>query len=442
MSELIQQMLQNGQELQTGDVNNLGQAALMDDRLLADVLRMLPNTGSISRLIMPYGVDNDINSTTVQPSGSADGKVIIAPFRAVVGSRTNSSTDGLKSWRDIRSGVFVAGAGVWSAVPTTGLSVSQSFTANASGNARWDLVYAVVTPDANQPGVNRAVKSPTTGTVTTGATVTQLACTVSIAVVTGTPAASPALPSIPADGGGIYYIPLAYVMIPNNFGGSSTIKTWHVMPAAPTPIALSKGLGGANAMPANQQGSALGTNVTATRVASWANNSTASISARPTAFMPSDMIGSEDLWIALDMSGGTTSNWSHQSGTVVDNSRDWRNRIFYGHWVAGAPTSNPGGFPWSRVSGSAPSFLTPQRQMTVYSTFGQSFADDSSGLVGGATNGLILNVSPTQLTNMAVSSQVALYVDTSGVLRVWMAATSPNCCMFGWIRSSRPYGDY
>ncbi len=141
--------------------------------MLAEALRLAPNQGAVSRAIFPYGWSGD-NSGTVTPTTAADGSVYIAPFRAVIGSRTNVSTDGLKSWRDIRSAVFVAGADPTTPTPVTALAVKQALAANSSGLDRWDLIYAAVTPDANANSVQRAVKNPNTGTVTLGGTATQL----------------------------------------------------------------------------------------------------------------------------------------------------------------------------------------------------------------------------------------------------------------------------
>lgn len=459
MSELIQQMLQNGQELQTGDVNNLGLNALMDDRVIAELVRMAPFTGTVAKLIMPYAVDaNDAvdQSTTVQPTNSANGSVFIAPFRAIVGSRTAVGTDALKSWRDIRSGVYVGGQTPASTVPATTLKTTQLLTANVSGQARWDVIYAIIPPDANTAAVNRAIKAPTTGVVTATPTVTQLATPVALGYTVGTPAASPQFPAIPVDSGGNYYVALAYILIPNGFGAASTVKSWMIAPAGPAPISLSKGLGGCNAAPANQSNISGGQVVTSTSVPAWANNSTSSISARPNTYMPPDMIGMETLWGAIDLSGAVPGSWSHQSLTNVDTSRDWRNRIFRVMWMAQPPTGSGGHFSWDRAAG-ATSFgprtdvvagTSFAQALHTFEGFGQSFIVDGANLPGSppASSSIVSLVTHTQLTNVdagVTGAACALYVDQStGNLRVYISLVSNNCTLFFWLMASRPYGDY
>ena len=456
-------MSQNGQELQTGDVNNMGQAALMDDRVLAEVLRMLPNEGgSVSKLVLSYGVDaagtelTDYSDATVFTKQSADAKVYIAPFRAVVGSRTASSADGLKAWRDIRSGVCVAGKGVWSSSLASSLAIAQVIAANSSGNARWDVIYAIITPDTNQTSVARAVKSASTGTVTTPNTVVQLACQVSLGYTQGTAAASPAFPAIPTDSGGNYYVALAYVLVPNGFNATSTVKPWMICPAAPAPIALSKGLGGCNAMPANQQNISGGQVVFSTSVSSWANNSTTSISGRPAAFLPPSMIGMETVWAAFDLSGTSSSGWSHQNGSFVDTSRDWRNRLFRVFWTASIDSASNGHFAWDR-GGSAVLFC-PRPPVTAgtiatgayfYQDMGQSFIADGNQLTGGgpiASSSIVSAVGHSQLSTMdsgITGSIAALYVDQStGHLCLYLNSTGVDCHLMAWIDASRPFTNY
>lgn len=448
-----QQQTQNGQELQTTDVNALGAvSALADDHVLAELLRMAPYvSGTAAKMILPYGTDAEYLHDTVAATGSADGSVNIWPFRAIVGSRTAPATDALASWRDIRSGVWVGGKGSWSATPPTALFVSQLIAANVSGQARWDLIYAIISPDASQAAVPRAVKSPVNGSVTTPSVVVQLSTTVTLGYTQGAPSASPILPSLPSDGGGSYYIPLAYVAVPNGFSAISTVLPWQIYTVAPCPIGLSKGLGGVNAGPANQQNAANGQVVNSSSLATWANTVTASVSGRPDTFLPPSMVGAEMLFGAIDLSGANSALWSHQSLTIVDSSRDWRNRFFSTKWQAQQGSGSGGHFAWDHGTGatafiptwSPDAVATHPQAGYQFEGFGQSFKQDSLNLPGAppASCSVAAFVGNSQLTLLGTG--VALYVNGStGNLHIYINGTAANCLLFFWLQASRPYANY
>lgn len=455
--ELQQQMLLNGQELQTVDVDNLGKGALMDDRTLAELLRLAAYDGSnVTKLILPYGQDSDSSHSTVYPSGSADAKVYVRPFRAVVGSRTVVGTDAIKNWRDIRTGVCVGGKDITAAPVPTSLDVAQVIAANSSGHARWDVIYATIAPDADTTALARAVKSPTSGTVTTPNTVTQIATKVSLGYTQGTAAASPVFPSVPVDGGGNYYVAIAYVLVPDGFGASSTVKSWMICDAGTAPNALSKSVGGSNCAPANQANVAGGQVVYSTSESAWANGSTVSTSARPNTFLPPNMIGMESVFGFFDLTGSSSAAWSHQSLSKVDDSRDWSNRMFLCFWMAQQQigtghfaTDRKSGTTkfiptWSYDAGTAHAMATFQ-----YFGFGQSFITDSVNLPGSppSTGSVVSWVGNTQLTLLDAGTgvaSVALYVDhnDSGKLKVYINGTSATCLLFFWLFATRPFANY
>lgn len=298
----------NGQSVLQADLNAMGEtAALADDRVLAELLRTTPYDGTtIARGILPYAHDKSGTGALVAPNG-ATGNVKVNPFRAIIGSRTAVATDAKKNWRDIRSAI---------AVGSTTLHQTASFAANASGNPRWDLVYAAVTVDATTASVTRKVKNPTTKAITGQSLVTQIATTVALGVQAGTAAASPSPPAIPADAGGTYYIPIAYVRIPNGFGASSTVLTTDIGTIAPV-LAPSRGSGAKSLRVASTN-----SNLTTAQWQAWGSSGT-----RPKIFIPSSLSGSETLLINLNLSNASSANWSHQSGGLIDNSRDWRGRL-------------------------------------------------------------------------------------------------------------------
>src|SRR6478609_1703037 len=147
-----------GQELGKDDVNLIGsEASLADDRVLAEMLRMLPYSGSPARGILPAssqqvsGSSAVTTSSVVTPSGSADAKTIINPFRAVIGPR--SPTTGKDAYRDIRSAISVG--------PSADMRQFITHAAQPT-NPRWDLIYAVVDVEIDGTFVNRYVKTDST----------------------------------------------------------------------------------------------------------------------------------------------------------------------------------------------------------------------------------------------------------------------------------------
>lgn len=441
----------NGQELQTDDVNTMGASGgLADDRVLADLLRMALDVGTgIAKAVLPYGTAGD-TSSTVAPSGLGDGSVVINPFRSVVGSRTPLagivSTDALASWRDIRSGVFVGGGGSWSAVPPTSLQATQLIGANASGFARWDLIYAVMTPDTAVNSVQRAIKTSTGGGVSNTTLATEYSTTITLGYTPGTPSATPMPPAAPADTATTYYVPLAYVAVQNGHGPTTLLKSWQIWPIAATPpSSLSKGMGGGNLSVANQI-------PVSSSISAWANGSTVSLSGRPPYFLPQEMRGREDLLVAISLPSGSSSGWSHQNGGLVDDSRDWRNRVFKTTIFAQQSTP-PNRFSWDRDTSGAQSTTqlipayahligTPEVMAgNIAVQFGQSFVEDASNLPGSPPNGsVVCFASNAVLSSTGVA--VGLYVDSVGALRVYVGTGVAAVIFFFWVESSGPMPAY
>lgn len=106
------QLLNNGQEVQTSDINSMSDsAALADDRVLAELLRMPPYDGStVTKGVIPFTAETRSDSSdafnVVSGLGVA-GVIRVRPFRALVGSRTAEASDPKKNWRDIRSTIHI-----------------------------------------------------------------------------------------------------------------------------------------------------------------------------------------------------------------------------------------------------------------------------------------------------------------------------------------------
>ena len=216
---------ENGAEVREQDIDLMSHdGALADDRTLWELLRLTHGSATPQKAVLPYGKsggrpdlgpDNatPLDSTALVQGNAANGSVYVLPFRAVVGSTFTTNTFYAEYLRGQRS--FYLLGSTWH-----GRTVA--IAANASGNPRWTLVYANVTPDGPGDSANYVKKDPGTllvslvvaGTVTRKTTVT-------VTTVDGTPAACPTKPALPADGGGVYKIALAYLWIPNGFKGSS-----------------------------------------------------------------------------------------------------------------------------------------------------------------------------------------------------------------------------
>jgi hypothetical protein len=338
MAEPIVYPTLDGQELEVPDVDNVGAVAgLADDRVLAEFLRVTPYDGSnVYKLVIPYGYKGAIGAAspggTVQSSGSANGSIVVSPFRFIVGSRNapsapppgvnpaqNYQPNSLANWRDVRSGIFVGSS--------TSLAQTFQLAANSSGNPRWDLVCATIAVDASGPSQTRRVKSPSTSNVSTAAVPAWLASPVTVSVITGTPGSSPALPSIPADSGGNYNVGLYYVYVANGFTTGTTIlsKNLRAFGSATSNYAQA-GHGAVEPASANNDRSGI-----AGAVFQW-NVSPGGAGVRPGPFIPPDMVGGKRIIAQVDAAASVSSNWSHGIGNVIDASVDWRNRFIICYW--------------------------------------------------------------------------------------------------------------
>src|ERR1700678_1260235 len=305
----------DGQEIEVDDVNLMGSVGgLADDHVLAELLRLAPFSGAVSKAIIPFGQQGSGDNPTVTPAG-ATGSLTVGPFRAVAGSRDTVANIGPKmAWNDLRSGIFTGAA-------QGTLPASLQIAANTATLPRWDLVYAALQTDANGASVSRYRKDPTTEQVTVANVVSTRTQIVSVSVVQGAAATPLVKPALPPDANGFYYFPLAFVRVPAGFNATSTILPQdidEIMPFVP----LARTFGAGTVRPADQQwqegGSVLGSSSFG-----W----TGTAGQRPGPFMPPSMAGAETLLVAMDFSNANPSFWSHAQHGVVD-SGDWRFRVW------------------------------------------------------------------------------------------------------------------
>lgn len=413
------QVPSNGQAVITDDLNLLGEtAALADDRLLADFLRLTPYDGTARKAVIPYGHATSGRAPLVDVAG-ATGSVNVYPFRAIIGSRTFAGASVLDNWRDIRSAVVVGS--------TLGVLYKQvSFAANASGNPRWDLVYAAVAVEADSATVTRKVKDPTSKVIASQSVVVTKTNTVTIGVTTGTPGASPTPPAITADSGGTYYIPLAYVRVPNGFTAASTVDIKDIAVVAPV-ATLSPVTGASTSRIANSHNKIGGSLITTAKMQSWGANSVANY---PKYWAGgASGVGCESLQFYVNL---TTGSLSHANGDIIDDSRDWGRRITR-WWVSLEPTGGSVGPVWS-LSGGAPTGVQNggSAAQSLIIGMGSSFVIDTNRRVLGVVGGTATTL------NMANGTNFGLDVDGFGRL-VLNFTGAPNCGFYVWIDFSGPF---
>lgn len=404
--------LTNGQEVLQEDLNLLGEvSSLADDRVFAELFRLRPYAGEVAKGILPFGVCHSAAalSPLVRPS---TGKVIVSPFRAFVGSRTTVQEGPLANWRDVRSAICIG---------DYLLSQEIALAPTDAATRRWDLVYAIVTVDADAAVVERKRKNALTGQIDTVSIPTRVRTLVSLDVIQGASnEANP--PPVPNDAGDPYFIPLAYVRVPPNFSAATQLKPSDIWEIAPV-LSLASATGAGVTRPADQQYLPQGT---VHKAHPWSLDASQE---RPSAYMPSCMVGSESLLVALDLRG----DMSHPSGSVIDGSRNWRARVF--RWtVCAQHASDQPAFAWNATGYSRLVPCVNGAIGTHYSLgMGQSLYPDHPS--GGS---VIATLEPTVITN--IEDRVSLFVDMTGAIRVEYG-NSPNAVIFLWLEASGQFSN-
>lgn len=452
MADKIFQIATNGQQIQQDDVNLLGETAgLAQDHVFAELLRMTPYDGStVSKGILPPS-----GKALITTSGSGDAKIYVNPFRAFIGSRTAEASEALDNLQDIRSCLSVAEG-------ATNDQTQITLAANASGNPRWDLVYAAVAVDADSATVTRKVKDVSTKVVSSTSVVVTKVQTMTIGVVAGTPGATPAFPTIPADAGSTYNIALGYVRVPNGFGASTTVLPRNINEVANV-LSIDRATGASTLRPANQNyvTSGAGISGAGTTTLNGPVKWNGTTETRPAVYLPPTMSGGESLLIAVDLSDASSANWSHASGAIIDSSRDWRRRMF--KWMVGIGKGSDAQFPWvtaysenwSTLSTNAlgnnvpaPGNATTLAQATYTLGMGHSFGEEDPSLsepaaafiqaTGGASD--TPNAEANVATNiMATSSYVKFYADFATGNLVMDVFGTPAVNLILWLDASAQF---
>lgn len=421
MSEPKRTLSTDGQEVTQDDINhNADNAALATDRTLAELFRPAPNDAGggaqTTKGIIPFGFYGSpatgADYGIVAPTGSADGSVLIPPFRALIGSISASTPD--VNWRSARSAVFTGSDG-------TKKTFARQLISSTSGNNRWDLIWAKLKLDFNNLSELRYLRDATTGDVSSFTPVVEKADTVTIGVTQGSEAATPTRPALPSDSGADHYIPLAYVLVVHPHTGTTTVLPGQIQEVAPV-IPLSRVTGARTLQPANSQYLTTGTVI--------ANGGDFASGSRPGAFLPSTMVGGEGRLFAFDWDA-TNKTHPLSAKTLIDDTVDWRRRIFRGEfWSDNGSAGDK--FAWG--GGNVPGATIIDANHKLVS--GQSFFDDGTVITGGTAGGVV-----AVMSSLALSFTVYVLVDLTDGKLYCVVGGDPSARVFLWLDATGPFSN-
>ncbi len=191
-----------------------------------------------------------------------------------------------------------------------------------------------------------------------------------------------------------------------------------------------------SARPANQM------NGTGTATVNGSLTWTGSTGERAGAFMPPTCNGVDTIFIALDLGNASSANWTHQNNDVVDDSRDWRGRIF--KWTAFVSKGEQvcSAFAWNGVTSntstpSAANIPSPGVENSIHQSYALGFGQ--SLYIDGSTKSIVADLiagSNVPTTVQTSSTAVRLYCDPdTGKLHVSITA-APVVTVFFWLEAS------
>lgn len=408
-----------GAELRRPNLNDIARAAAQsEDWVLGELLRpwaaggALPS-GSVDKIILPAGFNRLTGGSfgtnefaVVAPSGSTNGSLLIAPFRAIIGTRSAAAGEGWMN-REVISGLFA---------PTVdGTWTNRVFITAVTSNRRWDLIYARVDIAGAESAEVRYFKGDDDNVAPTTVSVKRTV-NVTVGVVQGTEAASPTVPALPADTATVFYIPLATVIVDAFFTvpGNILISKRAIREIAPignvAPV-----VGGCDARPAVTWSQNQG-------LSSWLGQAS-----RPDLYLPADMTGRVERFFTMDFRG--TPPFALGTSVIIDETIDWRRRVFEGLCQAtdGSETAA-----WASAVLPIPGSLGPQ----PFPFMGQSFGNDYSSSVPDHF-GRAAHFGSGNVPAMVSGAALEIYVTTAGRLCARTNATfNPAHIFFISLRAS------
>jgi hypothetical protein len=421
----------NGQEVQTADLNLIAEAAAHgSDWLFAELLRPSTPSGSTpykyiipagSRREIPFGGGaGDVNRRPlIGVSGSANAKIRIAPFTAIVASNVPVATNVKKAIRNIRT---VGHYGDDTAnTPYTDLQLS------VTTDYRWDLIYAKVDIDVSDGLVARFVKSGAGAATSTNLAVTKQTL-LTLGVVAGVEGGTPTRPVLPSDSATTFYFALGYIYRNASETLTTLLAALNIHESFDS-ITMSPAVGGSDVRPANGTHRVAGSTIV--------NELWGASNSRPKTHMPASMVGKVERLIPIH-------------NTLLDNSIDWRRRVFKTTVNGTMGASINDGFPWtvappnSNVAtwGSANGRVVGGGGGATDLVVANSFLEDMNAIAGGAIFGSVIVYLEAALLipNLSVGAKLVVYVDaTSGDLLCWRNNADANRYIMLWLEASAPY---
>ncbi len=408
----------DGLEVQRSDLNTIAfEASAAEDRVYSELLRpsLYNNASSVAlKYILPFG-NNKFDATNsqlqhkaiVSTTASADATVTVNRFRAVIGTRSSGaseSPDGVRS------------------AETLGQNIQLAATTT---NNRIDLIYAKVDIDINDTTVDRYVRDAS-GAISTSNLAIFKKTTVTLLVTSSSQATNPSKPNAPADTPTSFHIPLAYVFLHHPHTLTSPIPANRIMEVAAV-IGVSPSVGGVDAGPVSRF-----TGRDTTLRTAWTP-----AAGRPREYMSNGMTGKVERYFGLHFDGSYQSI-ALSSTTDLDNSIDWRARLFKVTMYATAASDNE--LAWNRDMSASAVSAVPYGNFpsNTFTYMGQSMSNGSSygtALDGGI--GIVARFAATDIPSMSSSSAIVLFVDAStGRLRVSVGSVNPMVKMFVWLEAT------
>lgn len=408
-------LTQPGQGVQDDEFNLIcREASLSADWLLAELLRPAPSGSgdgfAPKKYIIPsggleigYGAFD--RKALVGSSGAADAKVYVQPFMAVIGSRSDANTEA-DALRQIRTARHY------------GETVPRSFRTEiqipaATANPRWDLIWAKVDVEAPDNTVVRYTKVGNAAVGTTSVSLIKRTL-VTIGRTQGTENVSPTRPTIPADSGNSYYIPLAYVIVGGSHNLTTQVSSVNIHEVYPA-IQLAAPFGAPRVRPADSCWREDG--------ATLVNAGWTSTNGRPPTHLPPGQQGADEITLPIAIADGTGSvNVPPNTATLLDRSVNWLKRDFELLIDVKTPASGQA-FPWLSVGQGSTRLWT--FTSTPDTRVAQSYANDDASLstfTGTAVAAGFILFTLTDATSpfaLATGAKFVLYVGTDGNIYAW-----------------------
>jgi hypothetical protein len=405
----------NGQQVITSDLDIIGEGAgLADDRVLHELLRMPPAVGSV----VSKGVLPGTHGTALVDANGATGSVLVQPFRAVIGARIAEATNPKESYRGSRSGIVVGNA--------TTRAQAVVLSPNASGQPRWDLVYAVVQPDQNDAGTVIKRKDPSTHQILATLTPKTKSTLATLGVISGVPLALPSAPALPTDTTTEFYVPIAFVRVPNGFTSGSTVAKADIATVAPC-LALATATGAGSFRVANAHNKVGGAMISSAAFGAWG----ASGAAKPVSWIPSNAVGENTIMVAANLGSGVETI---ASGGIIDDSRDWRNLIC--RWSA-MVTSPGASFEFAYEAPGGGAFPTAAGYPADLASWVAVHGFGSTAAAPGST-GRVLKLDGDRMTFM--TNGTFIYIDHDSQGRLVLTYTgSPGCRFLAFLTFVGPF---